>query len=68
MRSASVKKAEAEHAAEIAAYELLKRKKRKLKPSGCLTSLYIDPDVSDDEDNVIKKMRKKEEEKNTAQR
>ena len=40
---------------------LAKRRLRKLKPSGIVNSLFIDPDVSeDDENNVVKRMRAEE--------
>lgn len=47
-----------------------KRKLRKLKPSGCLTSMFIDPDVSEEEDenNVVARKMREEKAKDTAQK
>lgn len=66
--SALNKKEDGESEEVRAAVEaFLKKRKRKLKQSGCLMAMYIDPDVSDDdEDNPVKRMRKKEEVANTA--
>lgn len=65
----TVKNVQAESEEVQAAIEAaIKKRKRKLKQSGCLTAMYIDPDVSDDEDDVIKRMRKAEEAANTAKR
>ena len=43
--------------AEAAAIKALKKRMRKLKPSGVVASLQVDPEVSDEEDNVVARMK-----------